>query len=230
MNSFRKSSIVFSAFLLAYFGEIAINIACGPEPDPYDYYVSYFHNNTAGEGYTPFSLNHLQVLYSETEPESEADINSAEWADYLGGGVEPADVKAVMYLTDGATDTVIAAYLNRETKELPDSLSENTYLKALKTHKGARNYYLFAKTVEPHATTTYSYWDPEPVDDSAMVALGEEALKLTKKTKRDKFLQYRYAYQAARMYHFCGGYDQAVAIYDEWLAHPHQPTAVSGWA
>lgn len=230
MNSFRKSSIVFSAFLLAYFGEIAINIACGPEPDPYDYYVSYFHNNTAGEGYTPFSLNHLQVLYSETEPESEADINSADWADYLGGGVEPADVKAVMYLTDAATDTVIAAYLNRDIKELPDSLSGNTYLKALKTHKGARNYYLFAKTVEPHATTTYSYWDPEPVDDSAMVALGEAALKLTKKTKRDKFLQYRYAYQAARMYHFCGGYDQAVAIYDEWLANPHQPTAVSGWA
>ena len=102
MHRFRKLSIVFSAFAGAFFGEIALNIACGPEPDPYDYYVSYFHNNVAGDGYAPFSFTDLRFLYDEEEPGSESRINSAEWAEYLGEGVRPADVHAAMYRTDAS--------------------------------------------------------------------------------------------------------------------------------
>lgn len=230
MNKFNKSYIVFSTFVATYFAEMAINIACGPEPDPYDYYVSFFHNNTVGDGYTPFSFTNLRFLYDETEPQRESAINCEEWAAYLGRRVKPADVAAVMYHTDTATDTAIAAYISRDLLELPDSLAANTYLQALLKKEGARSYYLFAKSVEPHAVISYSYWDPEPVDTSSMMALAEQALAAAKANQRDEFLQQRYAYQAARMYHYSGAYEQCVAVYEEWLAGVRKHTAVKGWA
>src|SRR5690606_25789896 len=131
MNNSRKSLIVFSAFVLTYFGEIAINIACGPEPASYDYYVSYFHNNTPGYAYVPFSFTGLRFLYDENEPESESLINSREWARYLGKQVTAADVGAIMYRTDAATDSLIAGYLTGSPLSLPDSLQHNTYLLAM---------------------------------------------------------------------------------------------------
>src|SRR5690606_28871543 len=223
MNNFKKSCIVFSAFVVAYFAEIAINIACGPEPDPYDYYVSYFHNNVSGDGYVPFSFTNLSFLYSETEPESEAQINSRTWADYLGGDVQALDVERLMYHTDDATDSVVLRYLTDGDTALPDSLSENTYLDALKQDKKARRYYLFAKENEPYAVVSYqNYWDPDPrdtLDVGEMYDLAERAEKLARKSRRDEFLQLRYAYQAARMYHYAGWYERCVAVYDTYLAH-----------
>ena len=234
MNNFKRSCIVFSAFGLTYFGEIAINIACGPEPDPYDYYVSYFHNNVPGDGYLPFSFTNMSFLYEESEPESESLINSREWADYLGGGVHAIDVERVMYHTDDATASVVMRYLTSRDEPLPDSLSENTYLKALKQNKKARRYYLFAKENEPYAAVSYQgYWDPDPrdtMDIGNMYALAERAEVQAAKSRRDEFLRIRYAYQAARMYHYAGWYERCVEVYDEYLTHARDDDPVKGWA
>ena len=234
MNNFKKSCIVFSAFAVAYFAEIAINIACGPEPDPYDYYVSYFHNNVSGDDYVPFSFTDLRFLYSDTEPESEAQVNSRTWAEYLGDDVKALDVERLMYHTDDATDSVVIHYLTDGDVALPDSLSENTYLSALKRDKQARRYYLFAKENEPYAVVSYqNYWDPDPRDTQdvdAMYSLAERAEKLAKKSRRDAFLQLRYAYQAARMYHYAGDYARCVTVYDTYLAHVGDDDPVGGWS
>ena len=234
MSSFRKLSIVFNAFLLAYFGEIAINIACGPEPDPYDYYVSYFHNNVPGDAYIPFSFTGLQFLYSDTEPESEAAINSRTWAQYLGKDVQAQDVERLMYHTNSATDSIIIGHLTAGPVALPDSLAKNTYLSALATNKKARGYYLFAKEAEPYAAVSYQgFWDPDPrsnMDMDEMYALAERAETLARKSRRDNFLQLRYAYQAARMYHYAGWYDRCIAVYDEYLAHASNDNPVHGWS
>ncbi|WP_353185690.1 hypothetical protein [Parapedobacter lycopersici] len=234
MNNSRKSLIVFSAFALTYFGEIAINIACGPEPDPYDYYVSYFHNNTPGDAYVPFSFTGLRFLYDENEPESESLINSREWARYLGKQVTAADVGAIMYRTDAATDSLIAGYLTGSPLSLPDSLQHNTYLLAMVRHKAAREYYLFAKESEPYAVVSYqNYWDPDPrdtMDAGEMEALADRAETHAAALKRDRFLRLRYAYQAARMYHYAGAYERCVEIYDQYIATAPGNSAVKGWA
>lgn len=81
MKTFKKLSLIFSVFLITFFGEIAVNLACGGEIDPYDYYISYFHNNIEGDEYSPFAYNQMVYLNSETDIESEPDINSREWAD-----------------------------------------------------------------------------------------------------------------------------------------------------
>ena len=234
MSKFNKSCIVFSAFVAAYFAEIAINIACGPQPDPYDYYVSYFHNNVPADGYVPFSFTGLSFLYSETEPESEARINSRTWADYLSEGVLAIDVERLMYHTDDATDSVVLRYLTGRNEPLPDSLLENTYLGALKQDKKARRYYLFAKENEPYALVSYqNYWDPDPrdtVDVGDMYALAERAEVQAAKSRRDEFLRIRYAYQAARMYHYAGWYERAVEVYDEYLTHARDDDPAKGWS
>ncbi len=234
MSSFKRLCIVFSIFLLSYFGEIALNIACGPEPDPYDYYVSFFHNNVPGEDYVPFSFTNMSFLYREAEPESEALVNSREWAGYLGKGVQAADVERLMYHTDAATDSLLLRHLTGKDVALPDSLATNTYLKGLKKDEPARNYFLFAKELEPYAAVTYhNYWDPDPrdtMDLGQMEGFADRALELVNKYRRSKFLRLRYAYQAARMYHYSGSFERCLETYDEYIDPSREKSAVKGWA
>ncbi|SEM33020.1 hypothetical protein SAMN05216436_103225 [bacterium A37T11] len=234
MNSLKKLSIVFSTFILAYFCEIALNVACGPEPDPYDYYVSYFQNNTAGNGYEPFSFTELSFLYDEEEPQSESKINSEEWAQYLGKKVTPSDVYAVMYATDSATDGFIDDYLTQKKPALPDSLLGNTYLKSLQEKEQAKQYYLFSKQAELYAvvslSSTTDYWDPESRDTASMINLANRAITAANNKNQDNFLRLRLAYQALRMYHYAGAYLKCLAVYDEFFNNLHNKTALRGWA
>lgn len=234
MNSFKRSSIAFSAFFAAYFGEIAINIACGGHPDPYDYYVSYFHNNVPGDEYLPFSFTDMSFLYDENEPESESLINSREWADHLGKRVSAHDVERVMYRTDAATDSVILNYLTGATRVLPDSLAENTYLRGLMRDEAARDYFLFSKTLEPYAAVTYQYyWDPDPrdtLDMERMRQLADRAVHKAGELPQNGWLRLRYAYQAARMYHYARSYKRCVETYDQYIAPFPENSAVHGWA
>lgn len=230
MRIYRKLSIVFSLALLLFFGEIAINIACGPEPDPYDYYVSYFHNNIQGDEYEAFSFTDMSFLYSENEPEDEAMINSKEWADYLGKEVKAMDVFRLMYKSDTATDSLLVGLNKKKLKNLPDSLQQNTFIHALSQHKKALQYYLFAKSGEPLAQYIYDYWNPDSRDTSLMMAQAEKAVELLSKVRKDDFLTLRYAYQAQRMYHYAGNYEQCLAVYEKYIQPIDSRSAAMGWA
>ncbi|MCZ4224979.1 hypothetical protein [Pedobacter rhodius] len=227
MTTFKKLSIIFSAFSLAYFGEIAVNLACGGEVDPYDYYVSYFHNNTPGDEYTSFAFTEMAYLYSEDNVENEADINSREWAKYLD--VKEEDVYKVMYKTDSATGVKLSEYTGKSISELPDSLHQNAFLLALTKNKEALNYYSFAKDCEPLANVSWNEWNPEPRDSAAMENKAKDALKLTT-TEKDDFLKLRYAYQSARMFHYAGNYTDCKMVYEKYVKPAKINSAVKGWA
>jgi len=226
MTIFKKLSIIFSAFALAYFGEIAVNLACGGDIDPYDYYVSYFHNNTQGDEYSSFAFTEMAYLYSEDNVENEADINSREWAKYLG--VKQTDVYKVMYAVDSATSVKLTTYNGKSISELPDSLQKNTYLLALTKKKDALSYYTFAKSCEPLASSTWSEWDPKPKDSAAMDSKAKEALTLTT-AEKDGFLKLRYAYQSARMFHYSGNYSECKTVYKKYIEPVKSSSAVKGW-
>lgn len=234
MKNFKRFSIGLISFTLIYLGEIAVNIACGPEPDPFDYYVSYFHNNVSGDEFVAFSFTDMTFMYYEAEFESEPDINAREWAVYLGNGVEPNEVHQIMYRSDQATDEIVVDYLSGDSVILPDSLAENKYVSALKKNKAAGDYFLFSKSLEPYAAVSYTYyWDPNPrdtMDMGRMEELGNEALKKTAVVAEDDFLHLRYAYQAARMFHYSGAYQACVDTYRKYFASNRAATAVSGWA
>ena len=226
MTTFKKLSIIFSAFILTYFGEIAVNLACGGEVDPYDYYVSYFHNNTQGDDYSSFAFTEMAYLYSEDNVASEADINSKEWARYLDAKEE--DVYKAMYAVDSATSVKLATYTGKSISELPDSLNKNTYLLALMKKKDALYYYTFAKSCEPLANATWNEWDPERRDSSAMEDKAKDALKMVT-TEKDDFLKLRYAYQSARMFHYAGKYTDCKMVYEKFIKPAKSSSSAKGW-
>jgi len=226
MKTFKKLSLIFSIFLIAFFGEIAINLACGGEIDPYDYYITYFHNNVEGDEYAPFAYNQMVYLNSETDVESESDINSREWARYLS--VKKDDVLKVMYKTDSATNVKLISF-NGNVSQLPDSLQQNSFIQALGKRKESLKYYLFAKSCEPLADVEFSLWDAKPRDTITMESKAKEGLKLTEDEK-DDFLKLRYAYQAERMFHFAGYHTESKSTYDKYIKTSKVNSAVKGWA
>ncbi len=226
MKTFKRLLLSFSAFLVAFFGEIAVDIACGGEVDPYDYYVSYFHNNVQGDEYMPFAFTQMAYLYSEDDVESEAAINSREWSRYLE--VKEQDVVKIMYGLDSATSAKLAIF-NGRISTLPDSLQKNSFLTGLSKHKKALQYFLFAKQCEPFANVDFDPWDPMPRDSAGMSILAEKAVHLTKDT-RDQFLKLRYAYQAERMFHFAGKHEDSKSVYETFIKKHKSASAVKGWA
>jgi len=226
MKTFKKLSLIFSVFLITFFGEIAVNLACGGEIDPYDYYISYFHNNIEGDEYSPFAYNQMVYLNSETDIESEPDINSREWAKYLN--VKKEDVLKVMYKTDSATDVKLVSY-DGNVSQLPDSLQQNSFIKALSKRKESLKYYQFAKSCEPLANVEFNLWDPNPRDTTTMGSKAQEGLKLTE-AEKDDFLKLRYAYQAERMFHFAGYHAESKSTYEKYIKTSKVNSAVKGWA
>lgn len=207
--NWKKSAICCVSFLAVFFGEIAVNLACGPEQDPYDYYISYFHNNVQGDEYAPFSFNSMLPLYSEEEVVSEADINSAEWASYLKAKKE--DVYNEMY---GATD----------------SLANTSFWQALSKNPKAGAYYTFAKSCEPFTVIEADAWDPAVRDSVLMIKKAKEALALADKAGRDDFLKLRYAYQAERLFHYAKNYADSRLAYEKLIGSIKTNSAAKGWA
>ncbi|MEE1946927.1 hypothetical protein VRU48_17505 [Pedobacter sp. KR3-3] len=207
--NWKKSAICYVSFLAVFFGEIAINLACGPEQDPYDYYISYFHNNVQGDEYAPFAFNALVPLYSDEEPASETDINSAEWASYLK--VKKEDVYNEMY---GAAD----------------SLGNNSFWQALAKNAKAKAYYTFAKSCEPFTVAEADVWDPAVRDSVLMIKKAKEALTLADKMGRDDFLKLRYAYQAERLFHYAKNYAESKLAYEKLISPIKTNSAAKGWA
>ncbi|MBB6237133.1 hypothetical protein HDC90_001751 [Pedobacter sp. AK013] len=226
MTTFKKLSLIFSVFLITFFGEIAVNLACGGEIDPYDYYVSYFHNNIEGDEYSPFAYNQMAYLNSETDIESEPDINSNEWAKYLN--VKKEDVLKVMYKTDSATDVKLVNF-DGNISQLPDSLQQNSFIQALGKRKASLKYYQFAKSCEPLANVDFSLWDPKPRDTTTMESKAKEALRLTE-AEKDDFLKLRYAYQSERMFHFAGNHTESKSTYEKYIKTSRLNSSVKGWA
>jgi hypothetical protein len=219
------------SFLAVFFIGTVIDLACGPEPDPYDYYISFFHNNIQKtDDYWPFYFNGFAFLNDDKNQVSEQAVNAGEWAVYLGGMVKPGDVQRVIYgLTDSVESTLYNKYLIY--KKLPDSLHKNTFLKKLisKSGKPALLYYLFSESLEHVTKNRGDRWNPEALDT---VSLTKKAMKAVTRAEKeaDSFLKLRYYYQAQRLLHYSGNMRAALEIYKEHFEKNHSNSHVMGWA
>lgn len=223
-----KKSIVFCAsFLVVFFAEMAVNMACGPEQDPYDYYISYFHNNTSGDDYAPFAFNEMLYLYKTDEPASEADINSLAWAKYLQ--VKKADVFKVMYDADSTLESKLVNFSRKSLDSLPAAMRQNSFLLGLVKNEPALQYFRFAKSCEPFTRSYYDSWDPVARDSTMMDRKATAAIALAAKEK-DEFLKLRYAFQAERMQHYAHNYEACKMTYEKLISPIKTVSAVQGWA
>ncbi len=226
--NWKKSIIFCVSFLTIFFGEIVVNVACGGEIDPYDYYISYFHNDVQGKDYDQFNFSEWEYLYHDQEKVDEYDLNSAEWTKYLQ--VKKEDVREVMYESDSTTNLLLANLTKKNITQLSQTLQENSFVKALAKNKHALKYFAFAKSCEPLATTNYDPWNPVVRDSVQMLDKAAQAVKLLSEVKKDNFLKLRYAYQAARMYHYAENYSACKAVYKQYIEPIPSTDLAKGWA
>jgi len=219
--------LYFVSLVIVFFISITLDLACGPEPDPYDYSVSFFHNNVVDDNtYRAFYFTSGHVLYDVDEPANEEDVNSREWASYLGGKVRSADVKRAMYHLNKKTDSVLLnGYLNLK-NQIPDSLKNNTFLHALRNNKAALLYYRFTKIIEPGVQPVGS-WHNSPLDSNYLFKSAHYAEKEAKSAK-SKFLRIRYYYQSQRLLHYTGHIKEAAEIYDKYIVNHYSGYYIKG--
>ncbi|HZX59538.1 MAG TPA: hypothetical protein VFE54_12460, partial [Mucilaginibacter sp.] len=232
----RKKLLRYAVSLaIVFFIGQAIDLACGPEPDPYDYYVSFFHNNTQkNDKYQPFYFNGYTFLngytdvYIDSERKNEREINVEEWVRYIGPGVKTIDVDQIFYGLDEKADSIYFRTYT-DSKRLPDSLKKNSFIKALANKKNAREYFKQIKQTEPYVTGSSKEWNVPAKNESAYHTVALAYLKQGI-NQRDKFLKLRYFYQAQRLFRYGGYCLEASSVYNKYIKYFPSHSHVKGWA
>ena len=231
MKTWRRLLLYFVSITGFCLMSVAIIMACSDEPDPYDYYTSFFHPDIQGKkDFSPFYFTDYQFTYSDNEPASEAAINSAEWAHYLGGKVKAADVEKIMYHLDSAGKERAYHFFEQD-PPVADSLAKSSFLWSLKdpSHDAARKYYQFAIQAELLGQSNYNYWEPAPIDTAGLKEEAANAVQAAME-ENDSFLKLRYFYQAQKLNHYAGNYAEAKNIYEQHVAKTSSSSHVKGWA
>ncbi|MBC9934600.1 hypothetical protein [Chitinophaga qingshengii] len=209
--NYKKFIVFFISFCAVLFGNVIYTLSCGPEEDPYDYYISFFNPYPSAPGYEPFYYSGLSPFYDDAAS-SEYDINIGDWQRFTGDKVKAADIREYVYTY---TKEEMSAVATRSTASLPDSVSKNTFARFLQEDRNqeAARYLLFAKTCEPFVSQSDRWSAPER-NIPAMTALEKEAAELYEKTS-NKDIRDRYAFQQVRLLHYSGRYEEAAATFDK---------------
>jgi len=232
MPSYKKLFVLSSTTLAFFFGEIATNIACGPEMDPYDNQTTYYLPNLEDNGFSAFQYIPYQFLYTEEAPVKESIVNSEAWAKHLGSDINVKDIQQLMYYSDSATSDLVSNQKKSSWSNLPDSIKGNTFLQTLidGKHEPERAYFIFTKKQEPITNVQHNYWDPDTRNFKEIVQYAELAEAQINKHKKNSFLFVRYAYQAARLYLFGQEYAKSIAVYEKYLQPIKGNEAILNWA
>jgi len=231
MKTWKKLLLCFVSLTGCLFAGIAAIVACSGEPDPYDYFTSFFHPDVQGKkDFGAFYFTDYSFTYTDEEPVSEATVNAAEWANYLGQSVKAADVEKIMYHLDSAGKESAYHFFEQDAP-VPDSLAASKFLWALKDpmRAAAKKYYQFALQAEMLGQSNYNYWEPAPLDTAGLKNAGAEALQAAL-TETDPFIKLRYFYQAQKLNHYAQNYVEAKNIYEQYITKIPSKSHVKGWA
>lgn len=232
MPNYKKLLLLSSTTLAFFFGEIATNIACGPEIDPYDNQTTYYLPHLEDNRFSAFQFIPYQFLYSDEEPVKESLINAEAWVKHLGSAVKVSDVEQLMYKSNTETANLASNQQKSTWSNLPDSVRGNTFLKTLidGKHEAERAYFIFTKKQEPITNIQHSYWDPDTRNFKEIIQFAELAEQQIAKYQKNSFLYIRYAYQAARLYLFGQEYTKSMTTYEKYLQPVKGNDAILNWA
>ncbi len=192
-------------------------IGCADGEDPYNYYTTFFHNNTPeARGYRPFYYIGYNFLYDEQEPVNLAENLAREWSGYCGTPVTDKD--ALQFVNKFAWKDLNNLYYNAEKNQplkIPDSVKQNSMTGYFMRSKDleALGYIMFAKKAEPFVTG--DVWEPLNRDSLKMDKLLKGGQQLYTVAKKD-FFKLKYAYQVLRLAHYSGRYKDVIRLYDEY--------------
>jgi hypothetical protein len=208
--NFRKLLAFLISCIALLLGNVVYTLCCGPTPDPYDYYISFFSPVTKGAGYEPFYYTALDIFYADATTPSEAEANTLDWQKQTGSKVTSTDIRDCVYSYSVENLEAISSGTN-----VPDSLQHNTFVQYLLKHKDAARYLLFAKNCEPYVYEENA-WSAPRVNVAQLKKLYEDGINLYHQT-RDEEIRSRYAFQLVRLLHYSRQYQQASASFDEFF-------------
>lgn len=196
--------------------------ACDPHARPfggYSFLLPDIINKNAA--YAPFFVawdDYYQRFYFNRDIQKEENIE--EWTGRFCGQPLAADVEYVVYeSTINELMGLRSAALEKGGGELlPFAMSGNTFAEMLAVNgcTEAIDYLMYAKKCEPYVTTYTGGWTAPERDPEAMQALIEEGKGRLLQTESHFFRQ-RYAYQAIRLAHYAGQWQQTVDLYNDLL-------------
>lgn len=196
-----------------------ISVACGFDPD--DYYQGYSFFDpvlTQQDDFSPLFLS-MDRFYDygwDTDSARRTD-NLQEWQDYHKGKPDLADLAMIVYKVPAGPLEDMKAWLEGSNGTAPaDSLQQNSVVAFWKKNRWSMPacYLDFAKRCEPHVSIE-SMWDDLETDTAQASSLIAEGIEKYTMTKKDAFLQMRYAYQVVRLAHYAGNYQEAIDLFDE---------------
>lgn len=218
---------------------VCINILCisfpyniigcaSDDPDPYDYYVSFFNTQLPEDkGFEPFYYTNMRFLYKDDEPENTSMVTAGEWVPYGGNSFSQQDAyEFVVGFPRKDLSTIYFHIEKNQPAQLPDSLQRNGMAKFFLNSKDleALGYLMYAKQVEPNVTGEWFSWQPIERDTAKMGKLIKNGLQLHAAAKKD-FIKLRLAYQVMRLAHYSHRYLACEQFFDE-LVKPNTTKSV----
>ena len=189
------------------------SLACAYFSEDYSYYNLFLQELIDDPRYYPFLLT-LETAYYESDQQPENE-NIKEWQKFLGLSYENT-----RYLVFEAPRDDIRAAINGNIKNLK-FLPADFVIK----HKQALLYLSYAKYLEPYMRITHvsdSDWDYFPEDTKTADQLDYSSvmtvLQRSWSAETENELKLRYGYQMVRFAHYNRKYDEAIQLFDKYVA------------
>lgn len=197
--------------------------ACGGGDDPYDYYYSFFHNNTAGSpAYMPFyfvtGYKYYEDWGNNNARDANDDANIKEWRSFAANRFTVNDAADFIYKYGYNQLSNLYYHIEQgKALQLPDSVRRNSMTRWFLEDKDleALGYLMFAKKCEAY-TSPASAWEAPKTDAKAMDNALKGGLQLWRAAKKD-FFRWRYAYQALRLAFYSKNYTRTFDLYQELI-------------
>ncbi|WP_343701397.1 hypothetical protein [Chitinophaga sp.] len=223
--NWKRFTIFCASFLAIFLTGAVYVLSCGPEPDPYDYYTSFYNPALpAANGFEPFYYTGLAEYYGSEA--SEEDLNLRDWHAFFSGKATEKDIREFIYTYTRPQMATLYNHIEKgSTLEAPDSVRKNTLTQYFIGSKDRETlgYLMYAKQCEAH-TGGKDSWETPVRDSSTMLKLSRNGVQLYKACK-DERIRERYAFQATRLAHYGRNYAQALQYYDS-LAAPIRSTSL----
>jgi hypothetical protein len=194
--------------------------ACWYEPEDFFTTFSFFDPSLAG--LPDFSALYYSFVnfydYTWNSQAYRQQDNLEAWQAYTGQNIPTEDIAAVVLALPQAEMAPLITWM-RGKGSLPDTLAGNRFARYLKESRRLDlAYYLdFAKRCEPQVYVSEWGWEDASRDEAQMARLQQEALDKYAASV-EPFLKGRYAYQALRLAHYAGRYEDCLRIFDEKIS------------
>ncbi len=172
----------------------------------------------------PAKLDILDKIPSPFDHTFDAqEINIQSWIDYFGGIPSMDEIRTLIFNSD-------YEHLQQQLIHSQGKETENKLISLLqkRKEKETRDYLLFAKRTEPHATWYPYYWDAER--DTVELGKFIEEAKANYSNTKSSFIKKRYAYQIIRLNHYRKRYEEVITAFDTYLQPYWEEDFIDYWA